>query len=168
MNSAKTFIDLRNRFLPKEVRLAFILESPPEHGGYFYDPLGRPSELLFRSMMQCVMGKRFETKQDGLEAFASAGFVLVNPIYTPVDKLPDKKADELILRNYDNFLADLIGTIKTKSVPLLLIKKNICQLLEPKLLQDGFRILNNGESIPFPMHYHYRTFEETVRRLAAL
>lgn len=156
---------LRNRYLPKELKTIFVFESPPEHGGYFYDPTGRPGELLFRSLMQCVLGKKFSSKDEGLRCFAQAGYLLVDPIYEPVDKLPDKEADILIINNYPNFIADLQDLIGDMEVSLILVKKTICLLLENKLRNDGFKVLNNGLTIPFPMHYHYSDFENKVKSL---
>lgn len=156
---------LRNQYLPKDLKTIFIFESPPAHGGYFYDPAGRPGELLFRSLMQCILGKRFITKDEGLRAFAEAGYLLVDPIYQPVDKLSDKEADRLILENYRNFVTDLRELIGDKDVGLILVKKTICQLLGNKLKEDGFAVLNNGLVIPFPMHYHYNDFESKVKSL---
>jgi hypothetical protein len=37
-------------------------------------------------------------------------------------------------------------------VPLVLIKATVCRLLESKLLQSGFTVLNNGIVIPFPAY----------------
>jgi hypothetical protein len=37
-----------------------------------------------------------------------------------------------------------------RSTPLILIKANVCQILEPKLAHDGFNVLNRGRVIYFP------------------
>ena len=37
-----------------------------------------------------------------------------------------------------------------RSTPLILIKANVCRILEPKLAQDGFNVLNRGRVIYFP------------------
>lgn len=155
---------LRNQFLPKKCKAVFIAESPPSGGGYFYNPAGRVSEVLFRAMMKTVCGTTPGTKADGLQTFADQGYLLVDPIYTPVDKLPDKEADKLILQHYPEFIADLEKTVG-KTVPLILIKANICRLLETRLRDDGFTVLNNGVQIPFPLHYHLPSFSEKVTKL---
>jgi hypothetical protein len=165
VTSESSYKKLRNQYLPKSLKTIFIFESLPTGGGYFYNPDGRPSELLFRSLMKCLFGKKFNTKHDGLTCFANSGYFLVDPIYIPVDKLPDKEADELILKNYSNFVDDLKGIIGDKKVNLMLAKKTVCQLLEKRLCDDGFNVLNNGVVIPFPMHYHYKSFEEKVQKL---
>lgn len=161
------FISLRKKFKPKKVKFCFIFESPPAHGGYFYDPTGRTTELLFRSLVKTLFNKNFESKTEGLEHFQKEGFYLVNPIYIPVNKLSDKTADEMILENYDLFKKDMIeeGLQKT---PLIIVKSNVWKLLKDRLVEDDFNVLNREVMIPFPMHYHFESFKEKVRVLLKL
>lgn len=158
------YISLRKKFKPTKVRFCFIFESPPAHKGYFYDPSGRTTELLFRSLMKTLFNKSFSAKTEGLEYFQKEGFYLVNPIYTPVNKLSDKTADEMILENYEQFKKDMIeeGLHKT---PLIIVKSNVWKLLKEKLTEDGFNVLNREVMIPFPMHYHFESFREKVNKL---
>jgi len=37
-----------------------------------------------------------------------------------------------------------------RSIPLVLIKENVCRILEPKLAEDGLNVLNGGRVIYFP------------------
>lgn len=157
------FIKLRDKYRPEKIKFCFIFESPPANGGYFYNPNGKSTELLFRSMMTVLFNKKFETKKEGLSYFQNKGFYLINPIYTPVDKLSDKEADKLILKNYSNFKKDLINTGLQKT-PLILVKSNIFKILKDKLIEDGFNVLNK-EMIPFPMHYHFESFKTKVTKL---
>ncbi len=159
------FISLRNNYMPKNIKAIFVLESPPAGHGYFYDPTGRVSEVLFRAFMKAILDFKPATKDEGLRRLADAGYVLMNPIYTPVNKLPDKEADRLILDNYENFKKDLNAIMKNTKTPIILVKSNIFRLLEKPLLADGFNVVNNGLLIPFPLHYHMNTFEERVRKL---
>lgn len=158
------FISLRNQYRPENPKICFIFESPPAHGGYFYDPSGRVTELLFRSLMKTLFDKNFDTKEEGLRRFQKEGFYLVNSIYTPVNKVSDKSADSLILENYKNFKKDLI-TENLKDTPLIIVKSNIWKLLNDKLTKDGFTVLNREQMIPFPMHYHFESFKEKVQKL---
>jgi hypothetical protein len=158
------FIELRNRFRPQHTKVCFIFESPPAHGGYFYDPKGRTTELLFRSLMKTLFSKTFTTKQVGLTHFKNQGYYLVNPIYTPVNKVSDRRADELILANYNSFKEDLIAE-GLQTTPLIIVKSNVWKLLKDKLHNDGFTVLNKEEMIPFPMHYHFESFKSKVQKL---
>jgi hypothetical protein len=155
----------RNAYLPADLKLIFVLESPPTGPAYFYNENGRVSELLFRALMKVLFGRLPATKAEGLTWFAEAGYLLVDPIYTPVDKLPEAEADRLIAANYENFMKDLQTLMAGRNVPLILVKKNICRLLEPRLTADGFTVLNHGTIIPFPMHYRAAEFERKVRDL---
>lgn len=159
------YVSLRNKYLPKKIKTIFVLESPPAGHGYFYNPEGRVSEVLFRSFMKAVLDFSPSTKDEGLQKLAKEGYLLVNPIYTPVNKLPDREADTLILANYKNFTDDLRNLIGNSGAQIILVKSNIFRLLEKPLLADGFNVVNNGLLIPFPLHYHYKTFEERVRFL---
>lgn len=159
------YVSLRNNYLPKKLKTIFVLESPPAGHGYFYDPTGRVSEVLFRAFMKAVIGFSPTNKDEGLKKLASEGYLLVNPIYTPVNKLSDKEADKLILSNYENFKKDLRSIMGNKQIPIILIKSNICRLLEKPLREDGFNVVNNGVLVPFPLHYHMNAFTERVRKL---
>jgi hypothetical protein len=159
------YVSLRNNYLPKKLKTIFVLESPPAGHGYFYDPTGRVSEVLFRAFMKAVIDFSPTNKDEGLKKLASEGYLLINPIYTPVNKLSDKEADKLILSNYENFKNDLRSIIGDKQIPIILVKSNICRLLEKPLLEDGFNVVNNGVLVPFPLHYHMGTFTERVRKL---
>lgn len=161
----ENFISLRNKYLPKTLNIIFVLESPPYGHGYFYDLTGRVSEVLFRAYMK-LLGINPTTKEEGLEFLKRKGWVLVNPIYTPVNKLPDKEADTLILENYQNFKKDLDQLLsKSHSVPIILVKSNILKLLEKPLINDGYNVINNGVLIPFPLHYHANSFHEKVSKM---
>jgi hypothetical protein len=157
------FVSLRNEYKPIKTNLCFIFESPPAHGGYFYDPTGRVTELLFRSLMKTLFNKNFDTKEKGLRHFQTEGFYLVNPIYNPVNKVSDKTADQMILENYQIFKKDLVEQ-GLKDTPLIIVKSNVWKLLKDKLSEDGFIVLNKNEMIPFPMHYHFESFKEKVRK----
>jgi len=158
--------ELRNQFLPKEIKTIFIFESPPSNGGYFYNPQGKTSEILFKAIMQTTLGINPITKEEGLRKFAEKGFLLVDPIYEPVDKISDKEADKKIIENYPNFIFDLKAITKGDySIPIILVKANICRNLEVPLKKDGFNIINNGMIIPFPLHYHFPEFANKIESL---
>jgi len=164
--NVEIYKEMRNKFMPKKIKAIFILESPPSNGGYFYNTNGKVSEILFRSFMEVLFNIKPNTKEAGLKQFSEEGFLLVNPIYTPINKIPDKKADEMILENYPNFVDDLKGIMKNNlKTPIILVKSNICKILEGKMLNNGFNVINKGAMIPFPMHYHFKDFSEKIKIL---
>jgi hypothetical protein len=44
----------------------------------------------------------------------------------------------------------LSGLRSDRSIPLMLIKANVCRILEPLLLLEGLNVLNRGRPIYFP------------------
>ena len=60
--------------------------------------------------------------------------------------------DEIVSRDYPLLRDDLAAMLCNRSTPLVLVKANVCELLEPKLTQDGFNVLNKGQAVYFPSH----------------
>jgi hypothetical protein len=75
-----------------------------------------------------------------------------------------KKLSMQVPDNRPNFVADLeclIGANKSV-IPLILVKKNVCSLLESLLCRDGFKVKNKGQLIPFPIVWTRRKFRESM------
>lgn len=160
------YLALRDKYRPSAVGLVFIAESPPESGKYFYDESGRVTEPLFRAMMQDILLLQPKTKTEGLVAFKNKGCMLVDATYSPVNAIASRvKRNEVILADYPALVADLLEISPDRSVRIILIKANICRLLEPRLLHDNFRVLNNGLIIPFPSSGQQGNFRRSVEKL---
>ena len=136
------YIKLRNKYLPKVLKLVFVLESPPVSGKYFYDETGKISEPLFNGLMKALKYNPAD-KIDGLNFFKNKGFFLVDATYKLVNRMKGKERNNTILSDFDNLVADL-ESLDSNKPPLLLVKANICRLLENKLQTEGFNILNQG------------------------
>jgi hypothetical protein len=162
----RQYVALRNRFVPKEVKIVFIRESPPASGKYFYNPAGSTKEPLFRAMMGDVLGINPLEKKEGLRQFAGKGYFLIDSTYTLVNALNDKKADDIIEHNFDLLIRDLTQYAGT-GTGIVLVKANVCRLLEPKLAATGFNILNHGEIIPFPGTGQQGNFRAAILRVLA-
>lgn len=151
MRKKSYYLQLRNRYTPRLAKIIFVLESPPASGKYFYDTTGNIREPLFKAMMSCVVGKEFKTKSDGLEAFAKAGYLLVDATYTPVNQMSDSERNAVIVGNYNVLVTDLNNVSKNKNAKIVLIKANVCRLLRSRLCLDNFGVLNSEKDIiPFP------------------
>ena len=142
---------LRREYEPKNIRLVIVAESPPASGKYFYDTIGSPKEPLFAAIM-LQLGLSPPTKQIGLHELQQRGWVLVDATYQPVNKLTKDAShnrDEVIAKDYPLLLNDLASLMPNRSIPLVLVKANVCRILEPLLLKDGFSVLNGGRPIYF-------------------
>jgi hypothetical protein len=154
------YLDLRRRFEPQPVRLVIIAESPPASGLYFYNPTGARSEPLFAALMKQI-GFLPSTKEEGLREFQRRGWVLVDATYEPVNKgLPNSSRDKVIERDYPLLLDDLARLTPDRSSPLILIKANVCRLLNPRLVRDGFDVVNGDRAVPFPSTGQQKKFQQ--------
>jgi hypothetical protein len=153
------YLSFRNKYAPKRIRLAIIAESPPASGKYFYDPAGIPSEPLFAALMR-QLGISPRTKQDGLAEFQRSGWVLVDATYEPVNSLTASNRNQIIARDYPLLRDDLASLVPDRSAPLILIKANVCRLLESRLLEDGFHVINRNRVVYFPGSGRQKKFHE--------
>jgi hypothetical protein len=152
------YLSLRRQFEPDDIYLIIIAESPPAAGRYFYNPEGRVTEPLFAAMMVQLRISP-ETKLDGLREFQQRGWVLVDATYKPVNNERNhRRRNAAILRDYGLLRDDIKTLMSGRSIPLILIKRNVCQLLGPKLANDGFNVLNEGRVIYFPSHGRQKDF----------
>jgi hypothetical protein len=144
------YLAFRRKYEPTTVKLVVVAESPPKSGLYFYNPEGKTSEPLFAALMQ-QLGFTSKTKDEGLREFQRQGWVLVDATYEPVDGIKNRMMrNDVIERDYPLLVADLDQMLPDKSVPIILVKKNIFDVLDKKLTADGFNVLNNGQRVSFP------------------
>ena len=159
----KEYLDLRRVYAPKRTKLIFVCESPPASGKYFYDPNGKTTEPLFRAMMLDVLRINPAEKVEGLTAFMEAGLLLVDATYNRVNKRYSKaERNSMILQDYRSLINDLQNIAPKRRSPLLLIKANVCRLLDARLTEDGFRALNKGRLVYFPSSGQQRKFRTQI------
>lgn len=164
MNNKEYYINLRDKYLPEKLKTIFILESPPSSGNYFYNPEGKISEPLFSTMMRCVINFQPTDKREGLRKFCEQGYFLIDATYRLVDKLSPAKKREVIIESYPELVKDLKRTINKKKVKIILVKANICRLLENRLLDDGFEVINDKKVLPYPTGWQ-KKFCKQVKQL---
>jgi hypothetical protein len=158
------YIQLRDKYHPKNLKFIFLLESPPASGKYFYDEKGNTTEPLFSAIMELLNYKPTD-KKDGLKIFMSKGFLLVDATYKQVNKLKGKERDNTILSDYNILVSDLENFCPVKNTPIMLVKANICRMLDEKLTTEGFNIINKGVVIPFPSHGQQKRFHKKASNL---
>lgn len=167
------YLSLRSRYAPKSqnIRLVIIAGSPPVSGNYFYkpEPEGKPTEPLFAALMR-QLGHSPATKEEGLREFQRRGWVLIDATYEPVNTREINRND-VIARDYSLLLDDLKSLIADRPIPLILIKANVCRILEPKLEAEGFSVLNRNHIVYFPSNGQQTKFHEqfsTILKSAAV
>ncbi|MBT7616852.1 MAG: hypothetical protein HN590_06160 [Calditrichaeota bacterium] len=158
------YLDMRNTFKPTPVKLAFILESPPISGKYFYNEMGSINEPLFSAMMK-LLGIQVETKREGLVQFMNRGCLIVDSTYNPVNHLKGKKRNDAILLDFESLLIDLKNLSKRGTFPLFLVKANICRTLGSKLSQEGYEVVNQDRVVPFPSHGNQLCFQIIAKEI---
>ena len=165
MHNPEYYLRRRRVYKPADIKLIFVAESPPISGKYFYDPKGLPSEPLFMELLRATLKKRYLTKAEGLEAFKKAGYLLVDATYKPLNHNLMLKRKIELGRNLPVLINDLRRLKHGKNVNIILIKANICRLLEEPLLAAGFNVINNGAIVPFPSTGHQVEFRRIVAPL---
>src|SRR5262249_41592665 len=79
-------------------------------------------------------------------------------VHDVVNELSPSKRNRAIVGGYQSLREDLARLSPDRSVPLILIKENVCRLLEARLREDGFNVLNAGRVIYFPSHGRQNDF----------
>jgi hypothetical protein len=150
---------LRRLYEPELLKLMIIAESPPLSGKYFYDKSGAPTEPLFAALMQ-RLGMATVTKEEGLREFRRRGWILVDATYEPVNGMSEVARDRVIERDYSLLLEDIKSLSPDLSLPIVLLKSNVCRLLDQKLTKHGFNVINRGQPVYFPSHGRQNEFKQ--------
>jgi hypothetical protein len=103
------------------------------------------------------------TKEGGLRAFQRIGWLLVDATYEPVNALKGVSRDRVIARDYALLRNDLACITPDRSIPLVLVKANVCRLLAPLLAGDGFNVINRGRTVYFPSTGRQKDFDQQFR-----
>lgn len=160
------YINLRNNYLPKRIKLIFILESPPANGRYFYNPQGTTTEPLFSAMMK-LMDYHPKDKADGLAEFQKRCYFLVDVTYQPINRIRGARRNEIILRHLPYLLDDLKAVTRNQRTKIILVKANICRMLEAPLKELCYNVVNDGIIVPFPSTGQQNNFFNAINQFLA-
>ena len=112
-----------------------------------------------------VIGENPASKYGGLTAFKRKGLFLMDATYQPVnDKKKPRERSEAILKALPELIDDLNRTLPHRRTRIILVKANI-RLLEARLKQEDFNVINDGEVIPFPSTGQQRNFHRGLQQL---
>lgn len=163
------YLQLRREYEPDNPTLLIVAESPPESGLYFYNPIGRISEPIFSAFMQQLAIKPTD-KEAGLRALQRRGWLLIDATYEPIDKKfksRDRRRDAVLLRDYHLLKHDILLLSASGQVPIILIKENVCRVLDPPLTADGFQVLNRGRKVYLPINGNQGHFQRQFGEILA-
>lgn len=129
------YLSLRHELEPMGVTLVIRGDLPPASGKYFYDSKGK-------------MNKK-------------QGWILVDSSYEPVNALDERNRDLVIIRGNQALCDDAKRLLRARwnEVALILIKANVCKLLDARLKEAGFNVLNKGRTVFFPSSGRQRDFD---------
>lgn len=155
-NSPGYYHALRQPFVPDEVKLLLLFESPPASGRYFYDPEGRMTEPLYGAIMN-LFGWTPETKAQGLALMRESGCLLLDATYQHVNGMPKRQRRDIMRTEYPLLRERL------PDAPILIGMVGVLDAVKELLLKDGYEVLNGDLRIPFPANGQQRKFYEMAR-----
>ena len=150
------YLFLRRKFEPPSVKLVIVAESPPSSGKYFYNPEGTASEPLAALMLQLRFAPT--SKESGLRESSKKG-VGSGRRDVRAGERRRQGSRRVVTRDYHLLRDDLAAMLPDRSIPIALVKENICRLLERRLTKDGFNVLNRGHVIYFPSTERQKDFQ---------
>jgi hypothetical protein len=163
------YIGIREPYVPKQRKVIFVMESPPNTGKYFYKREKVDGEQLFYAMMKQILGIKPVTKDEGLHAFADGGYLLLDATYTPVNGLPEGRARDKIIEDDFPLLVEELNKYVESETKVILVKKNVCNLLVQKLKNlKQFQVLNTDKIVPYPVCGQQTKFGNMVRPMLGL
>lgn len=161
---------LRHSYKPSKIRFLFIAESPPNSGGFFYNPKTIGRDSLFAETMRTLrlwpenktMSKGFD-KRPLLKRFQSMKYYLLDSSQTPVDKLGFRERNRKVRGEIPRLIREIK---KLKPDKIVLVKKNVFQIVGPALVKEDFavRVLNKT-FLAFPSHGNQLKYRRHLRRL---
>jgi len=158
-------------FKPKKIKTLFIAESPPDEKKgrrYFYFENVIQYDYLFKSIMEVLYPKEYKNhnKKELLTKFKEDGFFLIDAVEFPInnDEYSDKERNEIIKNNALKLIKKIESLINKEDANIILIKKNVYNLLADKIKVKGFNVLNT-EFLNYPSHHWQYAFQEKLKKI---
>jgi len=161
------------KYLPKEMKVLFIAESPPfpKKGikSYFYfDEYLPKKDLLFQLIVKSIYDFDFKlenSKINFLNKIRDDGYYLIDIVDYPIDldkngnPVEDNVKNTIFENEKNSFLEKLKELKVTNDSKIILIKENIFKYFNKFLLEKNFNVLNE-DKINFPFWYDYDFINE--------
>ena len=151
------------KYTPNKIKYLFIAESPPYkltktgEMRYFYFEKIAGRDTLLKYTIESIFSEEYikSKKEFWLKNLENEGYFLIDAVEYPIDqfKKDTKRRNNHVRINFNN-LIEKIEKLKEdliidKDTKIILIKKNIFEILGEKLKEKGFNVLNE-KLLPFP------------------
>jgi hypothetical protein len=142
----------RRSYLPKELRVLFVGESPPAGGSFFY----YANSILYRATRDAFVkaAPKLAGSEDFLSAFQRMGCYLEDLSLEPIDKLRDSDKREARKDAVSALARRLRGMQPRLAV---IVVKGISPQVQKSLELAGLKDLP-CEALPFPGQWHRDTY----------
>jgi hypothetical protein len=150
--------EIRKGFMPSNVSVLMVAESPPDSGKFFYVDSGM-TKFTSRAFEKAYVLK-FNGSADFLEYFRDCGCYLDDLTETPVNKLPDAVREQLIISGVDA-LAERIRQMRPKVVVTVLRK--IKRYVDQAIKKSGVETKNFVT--PFPGNGHQNKYIDALAEI---
>jgi hypothetical protein len=149
------FEAIRKAYQPKDIRLLFVGESPPESGKFFY--LGSPMTTYTQRAFETAFSLVFETADKFLRFFQEKGCYLDDLSLIPVDGMPRQERERVLKRSVSS-LAERIIAYEPEVVAVVL--KKIAKYVDEALWLAGLQC--EKYVLPFPGHGHQKKYVDQL------
>lgn len=167
MNEDPWYAERRARWRPDRVRLLLVAESAPDDGGdpadrrFFYDTRLTGHDGLFREVVRVLydnpaLVSGADAKVPWLARLQRDGVFLIDLATVPVNyHAPGLRASTLAA----SVQATVASAVALEPNGVVLIKKNVFDLLHEPLTTAGLRVLHH-HAVPFPGSGQQKRFRE--------
>lgn len=157
MSEDPWYAERRARWKPEKVHLLLIAESAPDDGGdlanrrYFYDDNLTGRDSLFREVVRALFDNPVLKSGPGakvpwLVRLRDQGIYLIDLASVPVNYQSTPERNAALQQNINATVA-LAAELDPDGI--VLVKRNVFELLNARLRNAGLRVLHD-EFIPFP------------------
>ena len=168
------------KYCPVRVDILLLCESPPyaaeeRKRPYFFFESNPGSDVLFATVVAALYGEKYQ-KDPGRKAallnrMKDDGVWLMDAVEEPINwnshgKIKERDRNRIILAHFPDLLDRLKGFREDGKVDdetkLVLVKKNVCELLAERLREEGYKVVNR-RAIGFPGYYRDRRTVRGIR-----
>lgn len=170
--SLKLYKQASEKYRPGKIRTLFVAESPPnkkegEELRYFYFEKFKGKDFLFRSIIEVLFTEEYKLHKNDkiylLNKLKENGFFLIDACEYPINQHQQKIRDDFVKKESEKLIIK-IKNIVNEETKIILIKKNIYNILFERLKDRGFNVINK-EHLDFPSCGNQRKFKDKLNKL---